>query len=247
MNKKLEQFSIELERLLINNKYILNNNEELIENIFGSTSLEDKINQYFAQNNFFDYFIIGKTLFFTNNIDILLKNSKNLISFMRVSTNFLIIKEDFDIDALKQFIPISLEKTSKNIEINSQNNWDSIFNNIKNLEVTIKSKYNSKYFNFENKDGVVFKLEDIISTNFETSCETLFNSKANNYKKNKLQNALFLEDLTLVIKNRKDLDSLIEITKDKIGDFKIISSYKSNNKDWDNLNWTDIKKLKETE
>ena len=249
MEKTLEKFSNVLENLLRNNKSILNERDDLLYYMFGGIPFEDKINELFSRYSYYDYFFIGKILFFTdikNISDSLLKNKNDLIKLLK-DEKYLIIKEDFKIEDLENRLSSNkkIHRTNSSTNLESKDEWSLIFDKIKILDVTIKSKDSSSYFNFDDTINMNFKLSEIVTEDFEQSCKVLFESKSSNYKNNKLENALFLNNLSKILKNRTDLDKIIGISKDKISDFKIIASKSNQDKNWDNLSWADIKKLKE--
>lgn len=247
MNKSLEHFSIKLEELLRNNKSIVDERDQLLIYMFGGTPFESEIKKTLSHHSLDHYFLIGKILFLIDNIEDNIKNIKNLINSLK-DKKYIIITEDFKIEDLQTLLSAIVEK-SKNIqeddEVFIENEWESLLIKIKEIDVVIKEKINSNYFTFDKLIGNEFKLHQIITLNFENACQTLFNSKSNNYQKNKLDNALFLSSLSKVLKNRTIFDKLIGISKDKISDFKIITSNLTLNKDWDNLSWKDIKAFKE--
>lgn len=247
MNKSLEHFSIKLEELLRNNKSIVNEGDQILVYMFGGTPFESEIKKTLSHHSLDNYFLIGKILFLIDNIEENIKNMKNLISSLK-DKKYMIITEDFKIEDLQTLL-LSIVEKSKNIQeedgVFIENEWESLLIKIKEIDVVIKEKINSNYFTFDNLIGNEVKLHQIITLNFENACQTLFNSKSNNYQKNKLENALFLNSLSKVLKNRTTFDKLIGISKDKISDFKIIASNPTLNKDWDNLSWKDIKASKE--
>lgn len=249
MEKTLEKFSNVLENLLRNNKSILNDRDDLLYYMFGGIPFEDEINELFSRYSYYDYFFIGKILFFTDIksiSDSLLKNKNDLIKLLN-DGKYLIVKKDFKIEDLENQLSSNkkMHITNSNTNLESKDEWSLIFDKIKILNVTIKSKDSSLYFDFDDTTNMNFKLSEIITEGFKKSCKVLFESKSSNYKNNKLKNALFLNDLSKILKNRTDLDKIIGISKDKIADFKIIASKSNLNNNWDNLSWSDIKKLKE--
>lgn len=247
MNKNLEQFSIKLENLLRNNKFIVENRDELLFFMFGGTQFEFEIKKILSNHTLYNYFLIGKILFLIDNIDESLKKTNKLIEVLK-NKKYLIIRDDFQIENLENIL-LPIINEAKNMEkemaLQREDEWDSLLIKIRDLDVTVKSKINSKYFNFDNVKGNEFKLAEIITHDFEINSKQLFESKYDNYQNNKLENALFLKELTQTLKNRSIFDNCIGITKDKISDFKIISNnLSSSNNQWDNLSWKDIKNLK---
>lgn len=243
MNKKdLEIFSKNLENLLREEKYI-ENRDKLLDNMFGECNFLNSIKSYFFKNSIFDYFFIGKILFFTSlNVEIT-KNKKNFINFLK-DKKYIIITNNFTQEELENKLKEFFHNNHKNYSTKDLD-WEDTFKKIKNLEVDIKSQDDSTYFNFKNINN--FKnilLSEIITQDFEVSCKLIFDSKKNNYQKDKLKNALFLKELTKFIKKRSTLDNLLDLSKDKVGDFKIISKNENLRKDWDNLSWSEIKEIK---
>lgn len=246
MKKRLEQFSIKLEDLLRNNKFIVEDRNVLLFYMFGGTPFENKINKNLSNHSLYNYFLIGKILFLIDNLEEVLKDTNKLIELLK-KKKYLIIKDDLNNDDLEKLLLPIVEKAKdiqKDDEVNIENKWDSCLVKIKDLDVTIKAKTDTIYFNFDNPIGTQFKLSQIITQDFEKACKQLFESKSNNYKNNKSENAIFLNELTQVLKNRSDFDNCIGITKDKISDFKIIYNNLDQKKDWDNLSWKEIKNLK---
>lgn len=246
MSKSLEQFSIKLEGLLRDNKSIVKDRNDLLFFMFGGTPFEEEIKEFLSNHSLYNYFLIGKILFLIDNIQENLKNTTKLIENLK-NKKYLIIADDFKIEDLKNLLlPIINESKiiQRESEIQIEDVWNSLFIKIKNLDVTIKTKTNSAYFNFDNLIGTQFKLSQIITPDFEKACKKLFESKSNNYQNNKLENALFLKELTQILKNRSVFDTYIGITKDKISDFKIIYNKLNLKNDWDNLSWKYIKNLK---
>lgn len=246
MSKSLEQFSIKLEGLLRDNKSLVKDRNDLLFFMFGGTPFEDEIKEFLSKYSLYKYFLIGKILFLIDNLEETLKNTTKLIEALK-SEKYLIITNDFKIEDLeKLLLPIINERKiiQKEREREIEGDWDSLFIKIKNLDVTIKTKNNSTYFNFDNLTGTQFKLSQIITSDFEKACKQLFESKYKNYQNNKLENALFLKELTHILKNRSTFDNCIGITKDKISDFKIIHNNLNSKNDWDNLSWKNIKSLK---
>lgn len=244
MTKKLKDFSIQLEEMLRSNKFILNNRDDLLLNMFGGSPLENEIKKRFFEYDFSDYFFIGKILFlkkFENNF---IKKNNSFITLLK-SQDYLIIKDNFDLDNLKKRLPLPKSTPESNVANAFEDKWITVLNEIQNLEVIIKLKSESKFFDFSSTQGDSFKLSKIIKEEFKNSCHILFKSKDDNYKNNKLDNALFLSELSKFIKKRTILDNIIGISKDKVSDFKIISNNINLKKDWDKLSWTQIKNLKE--
>lgn len=244
MNTNLNKFSNDLENLLRKNKPIIENRDELLFYMFGNTPLENKIDKIFFKHKIFNYFFIGKILFVLDDFKIL-KNSIDLSNFIN-SKNYLIIKKDFNLIDLENFIKLNqnIEKKLK-IDTNTkiEDPWDNVLKKIKNLNVTIANKEKNKYFNFDNLKGDQFKLSQIITSDFINSCKLLYESKKIKYNKNKLENTIFLNTLTKYIKNRRELDAIIDISKDKVSDFNKLFIKLKLKKEWDNLSWIEIKNL----
>ena len=261
--EKLNDFSIRLENLLRNNNYISDDRDDLLYFMFCGNPLEDKINKLCSEQDFDDYFFIGKIIFlekwsFKQNED---KNKK--IKELLKNKNYLILNDDFKIEDLESFIirkneeetaaenketqAVNIKNNELNKQINSniQDKWSTTLKDIKELNITLKTKPKSKYFNFDNITTNQVKLSEVITDEFERMAKQIHDAKSSKYQSNKLENALFLAELTNIFQSRTDLYKLIDISKDKISDFKIISLHSNKDLNWDDMQWKDIKNIKE--
>lgn len=232
---EIKKVSESLEKILRENKQI-HNRDKILREMFGQSTKKEDIEKCLNDRGCFSYAFIGKILVKFEGIKDRLNDSK----IYRDNTLFYFLEEPDEHIRLTENLEIEKTKTDERLDVN----WTKKIQEIKQLKFQLKK-------NKPNEPGVSF---DIFSTNFDgedqflEKCKLLCDSKKNNYKKSKYPNAFFLYKLTKILRNRKELDNILGITADKVGEFTILYSISLEDetiKDGcDKMSWSEIKKLK---
>lgn len=233
MYKKYEKFSIGLETLLRNDNSIVPNRDELLFNMFGCTQYENKAKKILNDFEYYDYFFIGKILFFENDIDKIIKNKKDLIMLLK-SDNYMILNNEEHIDILKNRLNKNI--SGKEFE---ENEFDF------NLEIIPKKKIDNNFFKFSNTNQNSYFLSEIITPEFKMYYSELKKSSPSQLSSKKVHFSTFINEVNEIL-SAKDFEEILGIKKDIKSNFtrtyKLLHD-KYPEKELNKLSWIKIKKL----